>query len=167
MDFIAAVFEWYEAYSIIVLPLLIAIFVLGVTLGIYQGFKDNLFRTGLLFPLFGVLLGLSFFTGDYGAELYLNLSAQVLMVLTAVILVGTATQLSGWLMPMLIVLVVALGLQFLVPPENFGTNIPATFSPALIGGIMAAYMLRQEWAWSPVEQSKRLSDNKARLQANQ
>ncbi|MEO0595239.1 MAG: hypothetical protein AAF126_03945 [Chloroflexota bacterium] len=100
MDFIAAVFEWYEAYSIIVLPLLIAIFVLGVTLGIYQGFKDNLFRTGLLFPLFGILLTLSFFTGEYGAELYLNLSAQVLMVLTAVILVGTATQLSGWLMPM-------------------------------------------------------------------
>lgn len=157
VETLQSMFEWYESYNVVLLPFLVSIFVLGLSSGIFQLTKDTLFRTALLIPVFAVLLTLSYFTGAYGAELYLNLSAQVLMVLLAIGLVGVASQLNAWFTPIALLALIAGILQFFVPLNNIGTNIPITYGTAIIGAILAAYMLRQEWAWSPVKQEKRLS----------
>jgi|GEM_PF-5621616 len=157
MDFITSAFEWYEINSFIVMPLLISIFIMGISLGFFQVIEDRFFRLGLLVPIGGILLAMSFFTGEYGAELYLNLSMMVFMTLLAVLIVALASQLEGWFMPIAIVGIFALSLQLFIPVNNIGSNIPVTLATSLIGALMVAFMLRQEWAWSPVQQEKRLS----------
>lgn len=157
MDFITSVFDWYATYSFMVMPILLAIFILGISLGIFQLFDDPLFRLGLLVPVAGILLAMSFFTGEYGAELYLNLSMMVFMTLLAILIVALASQLESWFMSIVIVAIVALSLQLFIPINNIGSNIPLTLATSLIGALMVAFMLRQEWAWSPVMQEKRLS----------
>lgn len=156
MDFFA-IFAWYETYSFIAMPLLISISILGLSLGIFQITDDRFFRLGLIVPIGAILLALSFFSGDYGAELFLNLSVQVFMTLIAVLIVALAKQLESWFLPIIFVAITSVSLQIFTPVENIGSNIPLTFSTAIIGALMVAYMLRQEWAWSPVMKERRLS----------
>src|SRR5690606_751846 len=131
-------------------------FVLGLSLGLFQLFGDRFFRIALIIPVAGILLALSFFTGEYGAELFLNLAMQMFMTLIAILFVGLATQNQTWLIPLLITAALAIGLQFLTPIDNIGSNIPTTLGTTLIGAYMVAFMLRQEWAWSPVMKERRL-----------
>lgn len=157
LDFINSLFAWYQSYSFIAMPLLISIFILGISLGIFQITDDRFFRLGLIVPVGGILLALSFFTGEYGAELFLNLSMQVFMTLIAVLIVALASQLENWFIPIIMIAITAVGLQLFTPVDNIGSNIPVTFSTAIIGSLMVAFMLRQEWAWSPVMKERRLS----------
>lgn len=157
MEFITTTFEWYEIYSFIAMPVLISIFVLGLSLGIFQMTDDRFSRLGLLVPVGAILLAFSFFSGDYGGELFLNLSMQVFMTLVAILIVGFATQMESWFIPIIIVALTAVSLQIFIPIDNVGSNIPLTFSTSIIGSLMVAFMLRQEWAWSPVMKERRLS----------
>lgn len=156
MDFFSVV-EWYEMNAFWVMPTLIAIFILGLSLGIFHLIGDRFFRLAWLIPVGAILLVMSFNTGEYGAELYLNLSMEVFMTLLAVLLVALATQFESWFLPTVLVAVIVVVLQFFVPIENIGSNIALTFSTGMIGAMMVAFMLRQEWAWSPVMKERRLS----------
>ncbi len=157
MDTIFAITEWYEANSLILLPIFISIFVLGVSLGLFQAIGDRYIRLALLVPISAILLILSFFSGVYGAELFLNLSMQIFLTLLAVTIVSFATQVDSWFLPIVTVAIAAVLLQFLTPLNAIGSNIPTTLGTTLVGALMVAYMLRQEWAWSPVRQERRLS----------
>ncbi|MEO1289948.1 MAG: hypothetical protein AAFV93_19500, partial [Chloroflexota bacterium] len=46
---------------------------------------------------------------------------------------------------------------FFTPANHIGSNIPTTLGTMLVGAVLVAFMLRQEWAWSPAVQEKRLS----------
>lgn len=168
MDLFSVV-EWYELNAFWVMPTLIAIFILGLSLGIFQFIGDRFFRLAWLVPVGAILLVMSFNTGDYGAELYLNLSMEVFMTLFAILLVALATQFESWFLPAVIVTVIVIGLQFFAPAENISSNIALTFSTGMIGAMMVAFMLRQEWAWSPVMKARRLSGamRKARKEQSQ
>ncbi|GAB5492886.1 MAG: hypothetical protein Phog2KO_31010 [Phototrophicaceae bacterium] len=156
MDLFSLV-EWYEINAFWVMPILISIFILGLSLAVFQLTDDRFFRLAWLIPVGISLLAFSQYIGDYGAELYLNLSMEIFMTLFAVLVLALATQFESWFVPIVIVAVLALGLQFFVSADNVGTSIPLTFSTGMVGALTITFMLRQEWAWSPVMKEKRLS----------
>lgn len=157
MDTIFAITDWYEANAVIFLPVFISIFILGLSLGLFQLIGDRYIRLALLVPVSAILLIASFAFDAYGAELLLNLSMQIFLTLLAVTIVTFATQVDSWFLPIIIVAISATALQFFTPLDAVATNIPTTLGTTLIGAMAVAYMLRQEWAWSPVRQERRLS----------
>ncbi len=167
IEFIQSVVAWFETYAIIFTPLALSVFVLGLSLGIAQFTDDRMIRLGLLVPVGAVLLAFSFFTGEYGAELFLNLSMQMFMTLIAVLIVALVAQMGSWMMVLIIVVITALSLQLFTPLDNFGSNIPVTLSSAIIGSLLVAFMLRQEWAWSPVMKERRLSSEMRKARQEQ
>ncbi|MGJ3238681.1 MAG: hypothetical protein ACFE0Q_08250 [Anaerolineae bacterium] len=167
MDMLYAVFDWYTGYAFVVMPLLIAVFVLGVSLGMFQLTDDRLFHLSVLLLVGVLLLTLSYVTGEYGAELFLNLSAQLFMALLALLIVGLVAQFDSWSMPIALMTVIAVALQLFVTPAQIGTNPAITLGTSLVGATVVAYLLRQEWAWSPVRQGQRLSAHMRRARKQQ
>ena len=152
-----SVFDWYKLNAFWVMPILISIFFLGLSLGVFQMTDDKFFRLAFLIPVAGVLLVLSQYISDYGAELYLNLSMEIFMTIFAVLVLALATQFESWFVPIVVVAFFALGLQLFVSPDNVATSLPLTFGTGMVGALTVTFMLRQEWAWSPVMKEKRLS----------
>jgi hypothetical protein len=157
MEFIQNVFDWYMANSDYFTPIVLSVFIIGLSLGVVQLVDDKVMRTGLIFPAGVALLVMGFiFGGAYGRELYFNLGTEFFTALIALVIVSLATQLESWTVPLLIAAVLAFFLAFLVDPNNVATSLGVNFAAGIIGAWLTAFLIRKEWSFSPENREKRL-----------
>jgi hypothetical protein len=158
MEFIQNVLDWYMANTENFTPIVLSIFIIGLSLGIVQLVDDKLMRTGLIFPVGAALLVMGFiFSGAFGRELYFNLGTEFFTALIALLIVGMATQMESWAIPLGIVAVLAFFLAFLIDPLNVQSSLGVNFATGLIGAWLTAYLIRKEWSFSPDAREKRLA----------
>lgn len=158
MDVIQSVLDWYMANTENFTPIVLSIFIIGLSLGIVQLLDDKLMRTALIFPVGAALLVMGFiFSGAFGRELYFDLGTEFFTALIALLIVGMANQLESWAIPLSIVAVLAFLLAFLVDPNNPQTSLGVNFATGLIGAWLTAYLIRREWSFSPDAREKRLA----------
>jgi hypothetical protein len=157
MEFIQSTLDWYMANSDYFTPIVLAVFIIGLSLGIVQLMDGNQLRTGLIFPVAVALFVLGFvFTSSYGRELYFNLATEFLMAIVTLLIVVLATQLESWTIPLVGVAVLAFILAFFVDPTNVQSSIGVNMATGLIGAWLTAYLIRKEWSFSPEAREKRL-----------
>ena len=158
MDFIQSALDWYMTNTDNLTPVLLSVFIIGLSLGIVQLLDDKLMRTGLIFPVGAALLVMGFiFSGAFGRELYFNLGTEFFTALIALLIVSMATQMESWAIPLSIVAVLAFFLAFLLDPNNPQTSLGVNFATGLIGAWLTAYLIRREWSFSPDAREKRLA----------
>jgi hypothetical protein len=158
MDFLIWITDWYDNVAFIIVPLLLTIFILGVSLGIAQLTEEKPLRSFLMIIVAGILFSLSFFGSDFGRELYINLSAELFSALFALIIVLLATNFESWTIPLVLASIIAAALLFFVPPDNVVSNMPLNLATGLLGAWLTAFMIRKEWAWEPKKHGERLSN---------
>lgn len=158
MDFLTSIVDWYDSVEFVVVPLLLTIFILGVSLGIAQLTEEKSARGFLMIIVAGILFSMSFFPGDFGQELYVNLSAEIFSALFALVIVLLATNFESWTVPLVIASIIAAILLFFTPSDNVSSNIVVSLATGMLGAWLTAFMIRKEWAWEPKKHGTRLSN---------
>lgn len=158
MDFLTSVVDWYYNVEFVVVPLLLTIFILGLSLGIAQLIEEKSARSFLMIIVAGILFSMSFVANDFGQELYVNLSAEMFSALFALVIVLFATNLESWTIPLVLASITAAVLLFFAPPDNVASNMPVSLATGLVGAWLTAFMIRKEWAWNPKKHGTRLSN---------
>jgi hypothetical protein len=157
MEFIQSVLDWYMASSEYFTPIVLSVFIIGLSLGVVQLVEDKVMRTALIFPAGAALLVMGFiFGGAYGRELYFNLGTEFFTALVALVIVSMASQLESWTIPLIMVALLAFFLAFLVDPNNVASSIGVNFAAGIIGAWLTAFLIRKEWSFSPENREKRL-----------
>ena len=168
MELITSFMDWWDTAQFIVSPILIVLFLLGLSLGIAQLIEDKGLKIVLLVIVAGVLFVIGTFAdfagdlvggygSEFGSELYLNLSAALLSALFALVIVLMVNSFESWVQPLLFAMAAALTLLIFVPLDNVTSNMQTNLATALVGAWLTAYMIRKEWAWDPKKLGERLS----------
>lgn len=149
------------------MPILLSIFVLGVSLGIAGLFDDNLTRTSIILPASLLLYGMGFAGSPFGRELFWNLSAELLMGLAALIILFFYNVFESWASTLGMVFISSLLLLIFLNPEQPQANLFVNLSTGLIGAFLTVGLIRKEWAFSPQNRDKMLSAEMRRTRKTQ
>ena len=157
MEAIKGLLDFWMNNVDFLMPVLLSIFVLGVSLGIAGLFKDNLIRTVLILPAALLLYAMGFAASPFGMELFWNLSAELLTGLAALILLFLYGMFESWSAVLGTVFVSSLFLLIFVNPDQPQANLFVNLSTGLLGSFLVVGLIRREWAFSPQNRDKMLS----------
>lgn len=168
MELITSFMDWWDTAQFIVSPILIVIFLLGLSLGIAQLIEDKGIKIVLIVIVAGIFFAISTFAdfagdlvggygSEFGGELYLNVSAALLSALFALVIILMVASFESWVQPLLFAMAVALILLIFVPLDNATSNMQTNLATGLVGAWLTAYLIRKEWAWDPKKHGERLS----------
>ena len=139
-------------------PVMLSVFVLGLSLGIAGFLDDNLFRTLVIIPAALVLYAMGFAAHPFGKELFFNLSAELLTALFALIILLFYSTFESWAIVLAVVGLFAGILLIFVNPEQ-QSNLFMNLSTGLIGSYLIVALIRKEWAFSPARRDRMLWAN--------
>lgn len=157
LDFFSGAMDFYLANADIIQPILLSIFILGVTLGTAQLTKDNLTRTMVIIPAAIILYAMSFSVVDWGREWYLNLSTALLSSLFALLVLALVSVNDSWVYALSITAVCALVVLLFIDRGNLTSNLATNISAGLVGAFLTTLLIRKEWDFSPNRRDARLS----------
>ncbi len=158
MELFNSLAQWYSDYSDAIPMVLTAGFVL-VILGVVLFFsKDKLIHGVAVAVAAGVFFVLSVNTSVFGEELYLNLSAALLLALLTWLFSWLAVITEGWLMSIGLAVVTGLALLVFVNPDEPRTSLFLTIPVGLTGAVGAAFLIREDWEWSPQRRGQALRE---------
>lgn len=158
MEFIQSILDWYVANSDYFTPIVLSIFIIGLSLGIVQLIEEQVLRTALILPVGIAFIVMGFIFGSpYARELYFNLGIEFFTALAALLIILLVSQLESWTVPLLITVVLAFVLAFLVDPENPQSSLGVNLATGLVGAYLTAALIRKEWSFSPQNREKRLA----------
>lgn len=150
------ILEWYAANEIVLFPLIFSTVILAGYLGLAYVNEDRVFRTVIIVPAIAVFL-VAYTNSDlFAREWFLNLGVELLTALLAVIIVGIAAMFRDWLFAVVMVFGVVLFLVIFIDPLQAESNFLLTFSTSLVGALLTAYLLREEWNYSVEKRGYRL-----------
>jgi len=158
MDFFTSVAQWY-ADHLEFIPIVLTAGFLIVILGTVLFFVQDKLIHGIAVAVgAGVFFMLQFNTGDFGQELYLNVSVALTLALLTWLFSSLAVVTEGWMMPISLAVLVSFALLFLVDVEAPRTNLFLTLATFMISGVTAAFLIREDWEWSPQKRGEALRE---------
>lgn len=158
MEFVQSSLDWYMANSDYFTPIVLSIFIIGLSLGIVQLIEEQVVRTALILPVGIAFIVMGFvFGSSFARELYFNLGIEFFTALAALLIVVLVSQLESWTVPLLITVALSFILAFLVDPENPQSSLGVNLASGLVGAYLTAALIRKEWSFSPQNREKRLA----------
>lgn len=149
---------WYTAHIDSFPVIFISVLALVMLGTVVFFFKDKFIHAIAVGITAVIFFGLSFGTGLYGQELYLNLSTALLLALLTWFVSSLAEMTEGWIMPISLAALVGLVSVLLVNAEAPQSSLFLNLGAGLVGAVVAAFLIREDWEWAPQKRGEALRE---------